>query len=119
MTMREFTVNSAGLADISDPFDKASLDRIKASLQLDGAAINELDFEDLYVSESVLETLRGLAGEALQQAALTRPGETGLTLRAFWVEKNRTLILCVKTPSGLRLLQAPEGHWRVKESVTH
>jgi len=27
--------------------------------------------------------------------------------------------LCVKTSYGMRLLQAPEGHWRVRESVTH
>ncbi len=119
MTTRESAVNAAGFADISDPFDQASLDRIKASLHLDGAAVNELDFEDLYVSESVLESLRGLAGEALQDAARARKSGSETTLRAFWVEKSRSLILCLKTPGGMRLLQAPEGHWRVKESVTH
>lgn len=103
----------------TSPVEAASVERIKSSLHLEDVALNELDFEDLYVSEAVLETLRGMAGDVYQTVAAEAAKLEEVSLKAFWVEKSGMLILCVRSGGVLRLLQAPEGHWKVREGGYH
>jgi len=108
---------------LNDPFtspvEAASVERIKSSLHLEDVALNELDFEDLYVSEAVLETLRGMAGDVYQSATFGAANLEDVSLKAFWVEKSGMLILSVRSGGVLRLLQAPEGQWKVREGGYH
>ncbi len=101
------------------PVEAASMERIRTSLHLEDVALNELDFEDLYVSEAVLETLKGMAGDVYQSVAGDAATLEDVSLNAFWVEKSGMLILCVRSGGVLRLLQAPEGHWKVREGGYH
>jgi hypothetical protein len=90
--------------------------RVAHSLGLGEMTLNEIDYDDLYFSDSVIKTLHHLAMTLLQGESLQ---EDGLSLRAYWVEATMELVLCADSGKDLHLVRVPEAHWTFKQRTYH
>ncbi|GFK94316.1 hypothetical protein NNJEOMEG_02159 [Fundidesulfovibrio magnetotacticus] len=87
--------------------------RVARSLGLGEAALNEVDFDDLFVSEDVLKTLHGLAMDILRES------RDAPIISAYWVDDSRELLLCADAGSDLHLVRVPGKHWSVRPAESH
>jgi len=90
--------------------------RIAKGLGIGEMALNEVDFDDLFVSETVVNTMHELAMSILKQAS--SPDEEP-QITAFWVEASGELVLCANSRKGLHLVRVPEHHWTIKPRTYH
>jgi len=88
--------------------------RIATSLGLAGKALNEVDIDDLSVSESVMQTL-----EDISAGIIRKDPEAEAGLKAFWIEKSDELVLCAASEGNLHLVRVPGTHWAVKPHTYH
>jgi len=88
--------------------------RVATSLGLGERTLNEVDFDDLFVSESVLKTLHGLAMDILRTADEDQP-----LISAYWVDDSRELVLCADAGKDLHLVRVPRMHWSVRPVNAH
>lgn len=88
--------------------------RVAHSLGLGERNLNEVDFDDLFVSEAVLKTLHGLAMDILSESDEDSP-----LISAYWVDDSRELVLCADSGKDLHLVRVPDRHWSVRPANTH
>jgi hypothetical protein len=90
--------------------------RVAHSLGIGEMTLNEIDYDDLYVSDTVIKTLHHLAMTILHQVSVP---EEGLTIRAYWVEASMELVLCADSGKDLHLVRVPGEHWTFKQRTYH
>ncbi len=90
--------------------------RIASSLGIGELSLNELDFDDLFVSEVVHKTLEDVA-EAIRVKPAAKEVEPGLS--AYWVQDSKELVLCASLGTDLHLVRVPDDHWTLKPRTTH
>ncbi|MFP5223383.1 MAG: hypothetical protein ACLGSA_13910 [Acidobacteriota bacterium] len=98
--------------------------RIASSLGIGERNINEVDFDDLFVSETVVKTMHDLASTLMKQDAsrkndLDRDTTSGPSITAFWIEESLELVLCAAAGDGLHLVRVPGEHWTIKPRTVH
>ena len=95
---------------------KRLVSKIAGSLGIVEKNLNEVDFDDVSISESVAQTLQGLESHinALLGDVSTSPG-----ISAYWVKDSKELVLCAQALDGLHLVRVPEDHWRLKPRTYH
>lgn len=90
--------------------------RIADGLGLDIRALNEMDFDDITVSETVIEVLRQLA----QSLSDSDPQDTDRPrLSAFWVERSHDLVVAAALRRELGVLVVPSSQWSVATAGCH
>lgn len=90
--------------------------RIARSLGIGEMTLNEMDFDDIFVSENVVKTLSQLAVTVL---GLAEDKRAGARIRAFWRQDSPELLLCAEVEEKLHLLRVPESQWAVKPRTVH
>lgn len=90
--------------------------RVAKGLGIGEMSLNEVDFDDLFVSETVVNTMHELAMNILKQAASP---EEEPKISAYWVEASGELVLCADSGKGLHLVRVPGEHWTIKPHVYH
>ncbi len=89
--------------------------RLAQTLGIGEKALNEVDYDDLYVSETVIKTLHQLAMSIMTRIAR----EEGLQLNAYWVKDSMELVLCADSGNDLHVVRVPEDHWAFKPRTYH
>jgi hypothetical protein len=89
--------------------------RIAESLGIGEVSMNEVDFDDLFVSEGILKTLYRAARDTSGPEA-----QDGVPLvSAYWIADSRDLVLCAASMVGLHLIRVPEKSWTLKPRTVH
>ncbi|WP_243439871.1 hypothetical protein [Fundidesulfovibrio soli] len=88
--------------------------RIATSLGLAGGTLNEVDIDDLSVSDTVMETLEDISANIISKNPEAEAG-----LKAYWIEKSDELVLCAASEGNLHLVRVPGSHWAVKPHTYH
>jgi len=89
--------------------------RIADSLGIGEISMNEVDFDDLFVSEGILNTLYLAASDAPGSDA----PEGAPLISAYWIADTRDLVLCAASLAGLHLIRVPEKSWTLKPCTVH
>lgn len=90
--------------------------RIAHRLGIGELRLNEVDFDDIYVSEEVMRVMGQLSETLVHHAMGT--GEENRVM-AYWVEDSMELVLCANTGIDLHLVRVPENHWALKPTTVH
>lgn len=85
--------------------------RIAATLGIGVTDVNEVDFDDLYVSEEVMKVVGQLASSILREGT---DAQSGPRVSAYWIEHTLELVLCADSGKDIHLVRVPEAHWTVK-----
>lgn len=98
--------------------------RIASSLGIGERNINEVDFDDLFVSETVVKTMHDLASSLMEQDAqrngdLDGSSASAPRITAFWIADSLELVLCAAAGDGLHLVRVSENHWTIKPRTVH
>ena len=90
--------------------------KIAGSLGIGETTLNEVDFDDFFVSETVAETLQELASHLMKSTGEPLKGQK---IKAYWVDDSKELVLCAQATDGLHLVRVPEEHWKMKPRRYH
>ena len=98
--------------------------RIASSLGIGERNVNEVDFDDLFVSETVIKTMHQLATTLMAKDAreMGEPEDStasGPRITAFWIDESLELVLCAAAGDGLHLVRVPGEHWTIKPRTVH
>jgi len=90
--------------------------QIAETLGLEAPALNEVDFDDLFVTEHVLKVLHHVAKAiALQETLMDKTPK----LSAYWVDESLELVLCAASGKEMHLVRVPQDHWTMRPCVIH
>lgn len=90
--------------------------RIAKSLGIGEKNLNEMDFDDLYMSENVVKALNHMAFTALGHLP---EGEADSRLSAYWVAGSQELVICADSGEELHLVRVPGEQWTLKPHTSH
>lgn len=90
--------------------------RIARSLGIGETTLNEVDFDDLFMSENVVKALRHMTFAVLGHLP---EGTAGEHLSAYWVDGSMDLVLCADSGEELHLVRVPGEQWTVKPHTCH
>jgi len=93
--------------------------RIAKSIGLGRATLNEVDFDDLFVSEATLKALHHMAHKLIRRIAVL---DDAPRIKAYWVEETLELVLCAlagKEGKDLHVVLVPEAHWSLRARTYH
>jgi len=90
--------------------------RIADSLGLGEVAMNEVDLDDIAVSDTILRTLYHAADS--MTPGFAHPGDAPL-VSAYWIDDTRELVLCAASLAGLHLVRVPAKSWTLKPCTIH
>ena len=90
--------------------------RIAKSLGIGEMSMNEVDFDDLSVSESILKTLFRAVSTMVQDA---QDHSEAPLINAYWIDDSRELVLCTASMAGIHLIRVPQKSWTLKPCTSH
>lgn len=90
--------------------------RIAQSLGIGERSMNEVDFDDLSVSEGFLKTLFRAVSKMVQDA---QDHFDDPLISAYWLDDSQELVLCTASQVGLHLIRVPEKSWTFKPHTMH
>lgn len=90
--------------------------QIAQTLGLEAPALNEVDYDDIFVTEHVLKVLHNVAKAlALQETVLDKTPK----INAYWVEDSLELVLCAASGKEMHLVRVPQTHWAMRPCMIH
>ena len=90
--------------------------RIADCLGVGEIAMNEVDLDDIAVSDTVLQNLYRTVGNFTSGW----PSADDMPLvSAYWIDDTKELVLCAASLGGLHLVRVPEKSWTLKPCPIH
>ncbi len=90
--------------------------KIAETLGLQDLTLNEVDFDDVFVTEDVLKVLHHVAKTIASKE--TTP-DYAPKMSAYWVEDSMELVLCAASSKDMHLVRVPHDHWAMRPCTVH
>ena len=90
--------------------------KIAETLGLEDLTLNEVDFDDVFVTEDVLKVLHHVAKALARKETVV---DFAPKISAYWVEHSMELVLCAASSKEMHLVRVPQNHWTLRPCTVH
>lgn len=90
--------------------------KIAETLGLEDLTMNEVDFDDVFVTEDVIKVLQHVAKAIARKETVV---DYAPKITAYWVENSMELVLCAASSKEMHLVRVPQNHWTLRPYTLH